>query len=309
METKIPTALGLIKASDLGITSAHEHIRVSEKYRDEAIAFQVADLKKAKALGLNTIVELTPTRDIDAIKEVSEKAEINVIVSTGHYVTEFTDEEKKFSVNDYVEKWLSEIEYGIGRSKIRPGVIKVGSSGAVFNEDEEKILRAGGQLQKKTGLPVCVHSVSGCRNQQDIFEAEGADLSKVYFSHVEAQFGWEERSLSDEIDYLESVVKKGSYLCYNNFGNWAHTSKENLAAIISAMIDRGYGDQHLASMDVVVSYPEGSPKVLWDDINPDGARRMYSYLLSDVLPWIKESGVSEKNAVKMVKENVAHLFA
>jgi predicted metal-dependent phosphotriesterase family hydrolase len=145
-------------------------------------------------------------------------------------------------------------------------------------------------------------------NQQKVLEDAGADLSKVYYSHVEAEFGWEGRTLSQQIDYLEEVVRKGSTLSYNNFGNWAHTRPEHLSAIIGALVDRGYSDHHVATMDLIFDYVAGQRKVLWEDINVDGKDRTYSYLLSHAVPWMISEGVSATDVGKMIQHTPARIF-
>lgn len=314
MAKRIPTVTGDISAAEIGIASVHEHVSVPEGLEQEAIEFQIRDLIEAKKWGLKTIIELTPSskmgnisRSLDAMKEVSMRSGVQIIPCTGHYV-HFDEEEKGFSVDKFYQLWLEEVEHGIGNSGIRPGVIKVASRSTVPDIYETRILRAAGRLQRDTGLPVCVHSVSGCKNQQRILEEEGADLKRVYFSHVEAEFGWEGRSIEEQLDYLTEVAAKGSCFSYNNFGNWAHTKPEHLLKIMQGMIERGYADRQFATMDLVLEGKNGQIKVLWEEINPDGKERTYSYLLKKALPWMMENGISEENAQKMVHENVARLF-
>lgn len=315
MGKKIPTVTGYIPVEEIGVTSMHEHISLPDGFDRQAIEFQIKDLLYAKKLGLKTIVELTPSskmRDVcktmDAMKEISVRSGIQIIPCTGHYVA-FSEEEKKFNADQFYQLWLEEVEYGIGDSGIRPGIIKVASGNTVPDIYETRILQAAGKLQKNTGLPICVHSVSGCRNQQDILERTGADLGHVYFSHVEAEFGWEGRTVDQQLNYLESVAEKGSCFSYNNFGNGAHTKPENLLKIVQGMISRGYSDRQFATMDLVLTGVEGEIRVLWDDINSGGRERTYSYLLKNALPWMIKNGVSKENVRKMICENVARFFA
>lgn len=104
------------------------------------------------------------------------------------------------------------------------------------------------------------------------------------------------------------VVNKGSILSYNNFGNWAHTAPENLIKIIKEMIKEGFADQQVATMDLVWDYENGEREILWEDINPEGSKRTYSYLLSDVVPWLRSNNISEKNIMKMIKDTPAKIF-
>ncbi|HEY8359039.1 MAG TPA: hypothetical protein VIL30_16400, partial [Ramlibacter sp.] len=226
MSTKIQTVSGLIDSDEMGLTSLHEHIPIhratTEAEREDAHRYCVAELNKAWDLGLKTIVEVSPRRDIEAIKRVSEETQTQIVVCTGFYV-DLTPDEMNYSVDDFRRHMMGEIENGIAGSKIYPGVIKLAAQRAELTDTEKRLFQAGGMVQKEVGLPICTHAVAGCRNQQDILEAAGANLTKVYYSHVEAEQGWEGRTLAQQIQYLLDVVRKGSTLSYNNFGNWAHT--------------------------------------------------------------------------------------
>lgn len=309
MTKLIPTVTGTISPADMGLTSMHEHIPLdfSGDCREDAYQFALAELKKARALGLQTLVEVTPRRDVEAIRRIAEAAGINVIVCTGYY-NDLTDEEKTYSVDQFLRHMLDEIEDGIAASGIYPGVIKIASANTIPNEIERRALTAAGLAQKGSGLPLCVHSVTGCKNQQTILEAAGADLSKVYFSHIEAEFGWEGRSFDAQVDYLCALMKKGSVLSFNNFGNWAHTRPEVLAGLIAAFKARGFADHQVATMDVTWSYENGRRKILWEDINPDGIRRTYAYLLSDMAPWLRANGIAQADVLKMIQDTPRRIF-
>lgn len=305
--TQISTVTGTISPEELGVISVHEHVKPVEGFRRESLDFQVRDLLRAKALGLSTVVDLTPDRDVEFLKTASERSGVRIIPCTGHDVS-FTDEERTYSADRFYGIWANEVEHGIGNTGIRPGAIKTASAHTVPEGSERIILEAAGRLQRDTGLPLFVHSCTGCQNHQAILEEAGADLSRVCFSHVEARFGWEGRSLAEQTDLLEALVKKGSFINYNNFGNWAHTEPTDLLHLIKEMIRRGYPDKQFATMDAVLLAKDGQMKVLWEDINPDGRDRMYSYLLREALPWMERHGVAKEDARKMVCDNAVRLF-
>ena len=80
----INTVLGTIDSSELGFTLPHEHlidssagIRISYgelELRDRAFDMAVEDFSKAKAGGVDTVVEVSPMdlgRDVALMKQVS----------------------------------------------------------------------------------------------------------------------------------------------------------------------------------------------------------------------------------------------
>ena len=89
----INTVLGLISPDSLGLTLVHEHIVAAypgwecdplARPYDRARMVEVCtrNLKPVKSYGVTTIIDATPVdlnRDVDVMKEVSEKLEINII--------------------------------------------------------------------------------------------------------------------------------------------------------------------------------------------------------------------------------------
>ena len=304
----IPTVTGEITPEQMGITSAHEHIQIQTDatQRAKSVAFAIADLKRAKELGLRTIVDVTPTRNIRGLKEVSIATGINVICCTGFYV--LNDEQQSFRVEDFENHMIDEIENGIQGTGVHPGIIKVATRVLSFTEAEKNVLIAAAHIQKRYNLPICTHAVTGCAEQQQILEEAGADLNHCYFSHVEATFGWDGRNVQKEIEYLTKVVEKRSTLSFNNFGNWNHTRPEDLALIINELTKRGFDDRIVATMDLTWSFEGENLKILWSDTNEGGEDRAYSYLLRKAVPWMKENGVPEQSVNKFINDNPRRIF-
>lgn len=304
----IPTVTGEILPSQMGITSVHEHIKLQSDpvQREKSMVFVVNDLKRAKELGLNTIICVGPSDDAAGMREISLATGVNIITCTGFYTLE--KKQQSLKVEDFENHMIKEIEDGIQGTQIRPGVIKA-AAGLPIKPAERDLLIAAAHVQKRFNLPICTHAVNGCAEQQSILEQAGADLEHCYFSHVEATFGWEGRSVEQEIDYLQGVVEKGSTLSFNNFGNWNHTKPEDLVLIIKELIRRGYGDRLVATMDVTWSfYKDGNIKILWEDTNEGGKDRDYSYLLRKAVPWMEENGISKDTINKFIIDNPRRLF-
>lgn len=304
----IPTATGEIMPGAMGITSLHEHIalRQGDVHWDESMAYAIRELNRAKGLGLRTIADVGPPDDVAGIREVAHATGLNIICCTGFYLLQRSQLGMKAA--DFQDKMLKDIEHGLQGTDVRPGVIKTASTRMPIRPAERELFIAAARVQRKYHLPICVHSVSGCAEQQAILEEAGADLKRCYFSHIEATFGWSGRTVDQEIDYLEGVVAKGSSLSFNNFGNWNHTKPEDLARIIHELTRRGHADRMVATMDVTWSFEHGKLKLLWEDTNVNGRDRTYAYLLESAVPWMQANGIPKSVTDRFIIDNPRRIF-
>ncbi len=300
-----------IDPTALGFTSVHEHVvpyDVPNDKREEIISHVLAQLDKAYSLGVRTIIDVSPRLNLNLLLDIIPLTPMQIVGCTGFYIVP-ENVLKNYSVYDFLSHILYEFENGIQGSGVLPGVIKIGSRNENLSDWEIRALTAAGIAQKMTGLPLCVHSCAGCDKQQKIFEEAGADLSRVYFSHTEANFGWEGRTFEEEVKLLEGVMEKGSFLSFNNFNNWTHTPEDCLADLIKTFAADGYSGKLLATMDYVATYnSSGKLEVLWEDICSDGAARDYSYIISHVVPWMRSKGIDEDTINAMNYANPVKLF-
>ena len=135
---KIPTVTGLMDTSQLGYTLIHEHavtccdwsmrmcLRGQFCQEDRLLEMAVIQLKKAKAAGIDTIVDGTPInlgRDIRLIRQASERSGVRVIVSTGFYHQE--DPWLTWKPREEIYGYLAnECEHGVEETDILPGILK-----------------------------------------------------------------------------------------------------------------------------------------------------------------------------------------
>ena len=307
----VKTVLGGVPAERLGRTSVHEHIfNVSDAshrfYQDDG-DFAIEQLKKAKDAGLDTIIEVTPGADPRQLAYVAERSPVNIIACTGFYC-EWREEEKPYTTEQFLGKMLFEAERGIEGSGVMPGVIKIASFRPNLLPCEVRALTAAGLAQKATGLPMCVHSATGTRYQQYLIEAAGADMQKVYFSHLESPTDRENRTLPMQIDYIINTMKRGSLVSFNGFGYPLYLNPDELAEMVKQVVERGYAHKLLLSMDTYWALRDGRRIFAYEDKDPDVVRRVYPYLMTDVLPWLKGIGVSGADIERMINANVQDLF-
>ena len=100
MKRIVNTVCGPVDSDKLGGVLAHEHfifgypgwygdtVRRARFDKEATLSRWMKVCEKVKSLGINTIVDATPNecgRDVLLLKEISERAEINVICATGFY--------------------------------------------------------------------------------------------------------------------------------------------------------------------------------------------------------------------------------
>lgn len=299
----------MITPGQMGIASVHEHIPTPSDpaLREASMQFAIRELKKAREGGLRTIAEVKPGSDAATIREISKASGVEVICCTGSYV--LGEEQQALTVDDFERPMIRDFEEGLQNSGILPGVIKVASRKLPITPAERNLFVAAARVQRRYGVPICTHAVTGCAEQQAILKEAGADLEHCYYSHVEASQGWQGRSLEQQIGYLKRVVEQGGTLCFNNFGNWAHTAPEDLARIILELLEAGFDDHMVATMDTTWSFRDSRIHILWAEINEDGPKRTYDYLLGSAVPWMKEMGIPEDSVRKFIVDNPRRLFA
>ncbi len=251
---KINTVLGTIEREFLGSTLCHEHVAClnpsfymafGEKWmkRAEVIDNAVAMCRRAKEdCDISTIIDGTPIdlgRDIDMIREVSQKSGVNILISSGIYCSE-----EQFLWGKKAEKlaefFIYECQNGVAGTNVKPAILKCATGKRGVTEINELLLNTMSITQKETDLPMFAHNehkIKTAPAQLKIFEKNGVNLEKVVIGHC---------SDSYDIEYLIGLLKSGVYL---GFDRIYPTHYERQAETIAKLIERGYEDKILVSHD------------------------------------------------------------
>ena len=315
--TAIQTVKGPIGLDDLGQTMVHEHIFFwnwgQEQKRAASIAHAREELAKLAACGANTIVDVgpLPTRDMSWYAELAPQIELNIILSTGFYQETFTPEPyRSLSEDKCVERFRKELLEGIGETGIRAGLIKAASNKVDLTGFEAKVLRAAGRLQAETGVPVCLHSCEGARIQFDALVDAGADPERLYFSHVEAEFGWEGRTLQEEARYLEAICREGGSLFFNNYLFEFDTPHEDMMYLMHYLLDKGHLNRLLFGMDV--NFDIDDDGTIWAEAekeHPETRNRTWPAIYTGFVPLITSWGFTDEHINTMLVDNPRALFS
>jgi phosphotriesterase-related protein len=316
----VPTVSGPLPPDRLGRTLMHEHVFVlspelERNYPetfDEAVRFPdaVAKLQALVASGIDTIVDLTVLglgRDVARVATVAEQAGINVVVATGYYT--FTDLPNWANFRgpgtmtggpDPLETYfVRDIETGIGATGIKAGVLKCATDKDGVTAGVERVLRAVAAAHRRTGVPISTHADAATRRgleQQKILTEEGVDLTRVVIGHS---------GDSTDIDYLRAVADHGSTLGMDRFGLDPLLGFEPRVDTVATMCQLGYADRMVLSHDTSCYSHNFDDEFRAREL-PDWR---YTHISEDVIPALRERGVTEAQLTAMLIDNPRRILA
>ncbi len=308
---KINSVLGAIDTADLGFTLMHEHVLVANWAmrhafgkrwldRDEHVKRAVAEAKSAKQRGVRTLVDLTPInlgRDIGVIREVAEKAEMQIIAATGLYWIE-EPWLQGWQPDQLVEFLIKDITDGIEGTGAKAGIIKAATDHLGVTDLNRKTLQVAARLHRATGVPISTHTNVEHRTglaQQDVFAEEGVDLTRVVIGHT---------GDSEDIDYIEAILKRGSFIGMDRFGLNQMLSMEKRVSVIAQLCARGYADRMVLAHDACCRidwFPDGMMQQMAPQWN-------FRHIPDDVIPALRAEGVTEEQVRMMTDDNPRRVF-
>src|SRR3990170_3777310 len=234
----------------------HEHIivqspNVKENFpifdREAEIERSVQKLKDVIARGVKTLVDLTPAdwRDVPFVQEVVRRSGMQVIVATGIYweVPHYFRALGARSIDQIAGLFVRDIQEGIMDTGVKAGIIKCAADETGVTDDVERILRASARAHRATGVPISTHTHAASQvglKQQDIFESEAVDLSRVVIGHS---------GDSEDIDYLKRLMDRGSYIGMDRFGIDVILTTEKRVATIAKLCQMGYAERMVLAHD------------------------------------------------------------
>jgi len=304
---QVETTAGPVDAGDLGLTLIHEHLRVRSEsvarafpriYDEEHERTRALDwVSQAVARGVRTICDpsvMEHDRDVRLQAEVAGEAGVQLVVATGIYTYHYLPEHFRNREIEYmVDQFVSDIEEGIQGTDIKAGFIKCCTDAQGVTEDVEKVLRAAARASKQTGRPIMTHShpASGAGvAQMGIFNEEEVDPQKVLIGHT---------GDTDSMNYIETLLGMGPFIGMDRYGLDILLPTERRNWTVTELCDRGYADRMFLSQDACCTI-DWYPEELLREAAPNWNM---TYLLDDVIPALKESGVTDDQIKTMMEDN------
>lgn len=315
----IQTLTGEIAASQLGTTLMHEHIFVlnaelmlnypSRFDRAAMVDRAVTYLEEVRKGGVDTIVDLTVMgtgRNIELIKEVARRTEVNIIASTGWYT--YHDAPNFVTLNGpgrllggedmLTEMLINDIRHGIDNSGVKAGALKFATDEYGITDGVFYIMQAVVDAHIETGAPIFTHSDPGKENgldQQDYLEKRGVDLTGVVIGHC---------GDSSDTTYLRKIADRGSMLGMDRFGLEARLPYEQRIDTVVEMVSLGYADRMVLATDSSVysmNFPDAARKERLPKWNA-------KEIMQSVVPDLQQRGVSDEDIRTMMQDNATKIL-
>jgi phosphotriesterase-related protein len=194
--------------------------------------------------------------------------------------------------------FVHDLEQGIRDTGIKAAFLKCAADEPGITENVDKLHRAVARASVRTGAPIMAHSRPASETgprQVEIFEEEGADLSRVQIAHT---------GDTDDLDYIERLLDKGVFIGMDRYGLDLFLPTEKRNATVLALLERGYADRMFLSQDYCASFDWYPPEVV-AQFDAAGAATHWSmtFLFDQVIPDLREAGMTDDQLQTMLVEN------
>ena len=313
--TQINSVLGPIESSDLGFTLMHEHVMVaasglSKSYPDllgpNREERAIACLKKAKAAGINTLLDATTFdlgRDPELLRHVAFESGVNLINVTGWWL-----DVPRFMLgvgaNQMADEFIRDINEGFRGTDIRAGMLKCAADFEGVTPPLETMARAVARAHLQTGVPIMVHSYPTghvAKRQIEIFREEGVDLTRVKIDHSND---------TTDTDYLKWILDQGCFLGLDRYPGRL-VSPHMRTVTLKRLMDMGYSERLCPSHDCICLHihneqADGSipAEHAFTASNPD----QYLYMHRHVIPELLQMGATQADIDMLFIDNPKRLF-
>ena len=304
------TVLGPIDPADLGWTLPHEHTAIAlwhianrwdywELRRDEPVI--VEELAAFRAAGGGTVVDLTLDgvgRDPGWLAGIARATGLHLVMGSGwyrgaHYPAETLVDRR--SVDSLADEIVRDATEGVADTGIRSGIIgEIGTDKPWLSAQEERVHRAAARASRRSGLAITTHAVQSTvgLDQLTIFEAEGADLSRVVIGHADS---------NPSLDYHLAIVGRGATVEFDFLGmTFTPLERHGEGRIVDnlrELLARGHVERILISQDVCHD----------SQLRRYGGNG-YTYLADTFLPRLRAAGVSESEIRTITVDNPRRLL-
>ncbi|MFI6254024.1 phosphotriesterase [Streptomyces sp. NPDC051016] len=315
---QVQTVRGPVEVGDLGTVLMHEHVFVlSEEFRQslpetwdeqQRVSDAVTRLKALAATGVSTIVDPTVIglgRDVSRVALVNQQVDLNIVAATGIYTLADVPDFFRYhgpgtllgGPEGMTELFVRELTEGIADTGIRAAFLKCAIEDQL-TPGVERVMRAVAQAHLRTGAPITVHTNATARTglvAQEVLRSEGADLGAVVIGHS---------GDTTDLEYLRRLIDNGSYVGMDRFGLDILLPGDQRVATVAALAREGLAERMVLSHDASC-HIDWFPPGVREQIAPNWH---HTHLHDNVLPALREAGVTEEQLTTMLVDNPRRYF-
>jgi phosphotriesterase-related protein len=130
--------------------------------------------------------------------------------------------------------------------------------------------------------------------QMRIFGEEGVEPAKVQIAHT---------GDTDDLDYIERLLDTGCWIGMDRYGLDIFLPTEQRQQTVLALLERGHADRMFLSQDWCSTLDWFTPEVE-DQLKPTMAPNWsMTFLFEQVIPELKERGMTDEQLDQMMVEN------
>ena len=321
----IQTIRGPVDTADLGRTYMHEHVFVldadaQQNYpaewgsEDERVADAVEKLKALAAQGIRSIADPTVIglgRYIPRIQRIAEQVpDLHIIAATGCYTYDqvpfflyYRDPAIHAAIglgeaDPMIELFVGDITEGIADTGVKAAFLKCAIDHKGLTPGVERVMRAVARTHRQTGAPITVHTHPGSETglvvKRVMCDEEGVDPTRVVLGHS---------GDSSDLDYLGALADAGFILGMDRFGINVETTFEARADTLVELCKRGYADRMVLAHDAACYIDWMDPR-----LREMMTQWNYLHIHDDVLPYVRERGVTDAQIDTMLVETPRRYF-
>jgi phosphotriesterase-related protein len=303
----------------------HEHVFVldadaQQNYpaewgsEDERVADAVDKLTALTAQGIRSIADPTVIglgRYIPRIQRIAEQVpDLHIIPATGCYTYDqvpfflyYRDPVIHSAIglgdaDPMIDMFVGDITEGIAGTGVKAAFLKCAIDHKGLTAGVERVMRAVARTHRQTGAPITVHTHPGSETglvvQRVLCDDEGVDPTRVVLGHS---------GDSSDLDYLSALADAGFILGMDRFGINVETTFEARADTLVELCKRGYADRMVLAHDAACYIDWMDPR-----LREMMTQWNYLHIHDDVLPYVRERGVTETQIETMLVDTPRRYF-
>jgi phosphotriesterase-related protein len=321
----VETIRGPVKLDGLGSVLMHEHVFVlspdvmlnyGHQWWDEE--FRVRDaidkLRKLKEVGIDTIVDPTVIglgRYIPRLQGINAQVDINIIAATGLYIFEAIPHHFAYRGPGTIlggpevmtDMFVGDIRNGIGGTGVKAAFLKCAVEEPGYTSDQIRVHEAICDAHRETGVPIMVHTNAAHqtgRLAMRFYAERGIDMTRVQIAHA---------GDSNDFDYLKGILDQGSMIGCDRFGLDMFNPTDSRVNTIASLCQQGYADRIVLGHDADCFSDFFSDERSQATLKQAAPNWHFRFISEDVLPMLRERGVSEAHITDMMVNNPKRFFA